>query len=387
MRLHLRLLLTFLMLVLALPNQLLAKGNFVVIIDPGHGGGDTGTPHRKCKQDEKTIALNVALRLGKLIEQNYSDVKVVYTRKTDKYPTLPDRTEIAKKNKGNLFISIHVNACPNSQARGFETYIFGTDGSSNGIKRLDEQLVEERENLDFISGKQINFDTDVDIETKIFCQAMREKHSKQSKEVAGYVQNALISALRKTSYGSSVSNRGVRGKNLFVLCYSPMPAILVELGYMSNLAEERFINTDEAQSCFAQAIYTGFTKFKRDWDKRQLSNADRTEQEVAEPEAATPAPTESHNEPKTEASKQPATTGSVSWRVQFLSSDKLLKEGSREFKGLTGVQHYRDGKVYRYTYGSAPTSKALNADLKKVQKLFPDAFPVKFDGNGNRIKN
>ena len=83
---------------LALPLQLIAKEQFTIIIDPGHGGGDYGTPHRKCKQDEKTIALNVALKLGKLIEKNYSDVKVVYTRKTDKYPSLPERTQIAKKN-------------------------------------------------------------------------------------------------------------------------------------------------------------------------------------------------------------------------------------------------------------------------------------------------
>ena len=372
---------------LALPLQLIAKEQFTIIIDPGHGGGDYGTPHRKCKQDEKTIALNVALKLGKLIEKNYSDVKVVYTRKTDKYPSLPERTQIAKKNKGDLFISIHVNACPTPSVRGFETYIFGTEGSDSGKRRVEERLVEERENLD-ISGKRVNFDTDIDIETKILCQAQREKHNKQSQEIAHAVHKNLIASLKKTSYAKNVVSRGVKAKNLFVLCYSPMPAILVELGYMSNVAEERFINTDEAQSTFANALYQGFKEYKRKWDKRQLSNQDNAKPDQqkdnakpAEQDKPKPSDQSTNDTPNQQA------TGNVVWKIQFLSTSKLLKEGSPEFKGLSPVSYYKEGDLYKYTYGSAPTSRGLNAELKKVTALFPGAFPVKFDANGNRIKN
>ncbi|MBR3540785.1 MAG: N-acetylmuramoyl-L-alanine amidase [Bacteroidales bacterium] len=311
---------------LALPLQLIAKEQFTIIIDPGHGGGDYGTPHRKCKQDEKTIALNVALKLGKLIEKNYSDVKVVYTRKTDKYPSLPERTQIAKKNKGDLFISIHVNACPTPSVRGFETYIFGTEGSDSGKRRVEERLVEERENLD-ISGKRVNFDTDIDIETKILCQAQREKHNKQSQEIAQAVHKNLIASLKKTSYAKNVVSRGVKAKNLFVLCYSPMPAILVELGYMSNVAEERFINTDEAQSTFANALYQGFKEYKRKWDKRQLSNQDNAKPDQqkdnakpAEQDKPKPSDQSTNDTPKQQA------TGNVVWKIQFLTSSKLLNE-------------------------------------------------------------
>lgn len=372
---------------LALPLQLIAKEQFTIIIDPGHGGGDYGTPHRKCKQDEKNIALNVALKLGKLIEKNYSDVKVVYTRKTDKYPSLPERTQIAKKNKGDLFISIHVNACPTPSVRGFETYIFGTEGSDSGKRRVEERLVEERENLD-ISGKRVNFDTDIDIETKILCQAQREKHNKQSQEIAQAVHKNLIASLKKTSYAKNVVSRGVKAKNLFVLCYSPMPAILVELGYMSNVAEERFINTDEAQSTFANALYQGFKEYKRKWDKRQLSNQDNAKPDQqkdnakpAEQDKPKPSDQSTNDTPKQQA------TGNVVWKIQFLTSSKLLNEGSPEFKGLSPVSYYKEGDLYKYTYGSAPKSRGLNAELKKVTALFPGAFPVKFDANGNRIKN
>ncbi len=383
-----RLLTMLTLFALALPLQLVAKEQFTIIIDPGHGGGDHGTPHRKCKQDEKTIALNVALKLGRLIERNYSDVTVVYTRKTDKYPSLPERTQIAKRNKGDLFISIHVNACPTSSVHGFETYIFGTEGSDSGKRRVEERLVEERENLD-ISGKRVNFDTDIDIETKILCQAQREKHNKQSLEIANAVHRNLIAGLKQTSYAKNVVSRGVKAKNLFVLCYSPMPAILVELGYMSNVAEERFINTDEAQSAFANALYQGFKEYKRKWDKRQLSNQDNSKPEQQPKEDVKP-----NNQDKQKPSSQPAdntpkqqATGNVVWKIQFLSTSKLLKEGSPEFKGLSPVSYYKDGDLYKYTYGSSPTSQGLNAELKKVEKLFPGAFPVKFDANGNRIKN
>lgn len=399
MRTYLSLLATLLLFTIAFPSGLWAK-DFVVVIDPGHGGGDIGTPHRKCKQDEKTIALNVALRLGRLIEGNYRDVKVVYTRKTDRYPSLPDRTQIAKKAKGDLFISIHVNACPTAGVRGFETFVFGTEGSDNGKKRIEERLVEERENLD-INGRQVNFDTDIDLDTKILCQAQREKHNKQSQDVAKYMHQSLLKGLRQTSYAKNVTDRGIKAKNLFVLCYSPMPAILVELGYMSNQAEEKFINSDEAQSCFAQALYNGFRQYKRDWDKRQLSNNGHNATQAPEaPEAKPERRAEEQPEAKpqreqrqdarpAEPQQKPQSTtnnNEVVWKIQFLSSDKLLKEGARELKGLKPVSYYREGKLYKYTYGNASSSKALNKDLQKVKKLFPEAFYVKFDAQGNRIK-
>ena len=397
----------FFILTFAQAPEAFAKGNtFTVVIDPGHGGGDIGTPHRKCKQDEKTIALNVALKLGKLIENNYSDVKVVYTRKKDIYPSLPERTQIAKKAKGDLFISIHVNAAPGTSARGFETYVFGVSGEKgkrdDEQKRLKERMEDERENLD-INGKLVNFDTDIDIETKILCQAQREKHNKQSLEFANAVQSAIISGIKQTSYKSSVNNRGVRPKNLFVLCYSPMPAVLIELGYMSNPAEERFITSDDAQNNFAQSIYSAFRTYKKNWDKRQLSN---TGNQASDPEPEKPASTPKSDKPaenpkadkpaeapntdnptETPATSKPAQgTGKTVWKIQFLLSDKVLKQGAKELKGLWPVEYYKEGNYYKYTYGNSTTQSGMNKDLQTVKKLFKDAFPVKFDSEGKKIK-
>lgn len=378
-----------------------AKNKFTVVIDPGHGGGDIGTPHRKCKQDEKVIALNVALKLGKLIEQNNSDIKVVYTRKKDVYPSLPDRTQIAKNAKGDLFISIHVNAAPDASARGFETYVFGVSGEKgkreDEQKRLKERMEEERENLD-INGKLVNFDTDIDIETKILCQAQREKHNKQSMEFANSVHNAIINGIKKTAYAKNVNNRGVRPKNLFVLCYSPMPAVLIELGYMSNAAEEKFITSDAAQDNFAQSIYYAVSNYKKNWDKRQLSNIGTVEYEEepampvveekpVKPAESKPAETSGKTADKT-ADKTSASKNSneVYWRIQFYISDTELKPNAKQLKGLSPVQYYKDGKVYKYTYGNTTSKAQMNKDLQTVKKLFKDAFPVKFDSEGNKMK-
>lgn len=377
----------------ALTDRVQAK-TFTVVIDPGHGGGDVGTPHRKCKQDEKTIALNVSLKLGKLIEQNYPDVKVVYTRKKDTYPSLPDRTQIAKNAHGDLFISIHVNAAPDKSARGFETYVFGVSGEKgkreDEQKRLKERMEDERENLD-INGKLVNFDTDIDIETKILCQAQREKHNKQSLEFAKSVQSSIISGIKTTSYAKSVNNRGVKPKNLFVLCYSPMPAVLIELGYMSNAAEEQFITSADAQSNFAQSIYSAFKTYKKNWDKRQLSNVGNVAEEPVETVVNTPVTTpvekkDNNTEVKTTQKPTDKTSPAFTWRIQFLLSEKVLAKNAKELKGLSPVSYYKEGKYYKYTYGDASTQSQMNKDLQTVKKLFKDAFPVKFDRDGNKMK-
>lgn len=411
------------------------KQKFTVVIDAGHGGGDPGTLHRKLKQDEKTIALNVALKLGRLIENNYPDVKIVYTRKTDIYPSLPERTQIAKNAKGNLFISLHVNAAGDASARGFETYVFGVSGekkkAASEQARLQERMEAERENLD-INGKAVDFDSDIDIETKILCQAQREKHNAQSQEVAEYVQNAMIAELRSSSYKSNVTNRGVKQKNIFVLCYSPMPAILVEMGYMTNRKEEAFINTSAAQDLLARSIYTGFKKYKANWDKRQLDGSSSVVEEAPAPAPATkpevkkeetkkpevkkeePKKPEAKKEepkkaePKKEEEKKPAVKkeepkkehksnntggikytkqGEVTYRIQIAVLDKQYSPTDPVFKGMQGVEFcYKDSHGYHFTVGNAKSKGELQKTIIEVRKTFPKAFVIKLDKDGNRVQ-
>lgn len=421
-------LLTILAFCLLYPAGAAAASQFVIVIDPGHGGGDIGTPKRKQKLNEKDISLKVALKLGELIKTNCPDVKIVYTRDTDVYPTLPERTRIAREAKGNLFVSIHVNAALDSSARGLETYIFGITGlagkSEAEQKRIRERTMIERENLD-IDGNQIDFENAVDLETKILCQTQREKHNRYSQEVAHYVQDNIMSGLRRSSYRNFALDRGVKQKNIFVLCYSPMPAILVELGYMSNSIEEKFLNTTEAHDLFARCIFKGCEQYYNNWKRRQLK-AD----EIASPympEPATPDPVV-YEEPKTDntvaddvkAEEQkssntptaeparpqpkdsgkgqpaaeivdvkdaiPAVPAEACYRIQFLNSPKPLKKGDPRLKGLTQIHYYKSNGSYRYTTAKGDSRSDLSLDMQNVKKLFPDAFIIQFDANGERVK-
>lgn len=387
---------------LLFPVQTIADSHFVVVIDPGHGGGDAGTAKRKFKLHEKDIALKVALKLGEMFEEKHPEIEVVYTRKTDVYPTLPQRTRIAREAKGNLFISIHVNAALDSSARGLETYVFGITGlagkSEAEQKRIRERTMQERENLD-IDGKQIDFENAVDLETKILCQTQREKHNRYSQEVAHYVQDCIMSGLRRSSYRSYAHDRGVKQKNIFVLCYSPMPAILVELGYMTNSHEERFMNTTESHELYAQCILKGCEQYYKNWKHRQLrEDESNSPNNMTIEDVKKQAAKQTDQSATMQLAEEEITTRYVKdaiplvdkkecYRIQFLSSEKKLKKGDPELLGMTtNVQYYKMGDMYRYVTGEGATKAELRYDMQNVRKLFPDAFIVHFDATGQRSK-
>lgn len=385
-----------LLLILCLPLKAAAETNFTVVIDPGHGGADPGTTHRKKKLDEKDIVLSVALKLGALLTENHKDIKVVYTRDKDVYPSFNDRTSTARKAKGDIFISIHVNAVEKSTATyGIETYVFGISGDpkkeASEQSRIRQRTMQERENLG-LDGKQVDFDKDVDLQTKILCQAQREKHNRYSLELAEIVQQSMVSNLRKSDYAYHVDDHGIRKSNLFVLCYSPMPAILVEMGYLSNPIEEAFLNTDEAQNLFAKSIYQGILKYRDNADKRKLNNQNpQQEESVTEPEKEPESPTAQPAGAQKQAQENSGTSAQTGakecYRIQFFVSPTEISNSHRNLKGVTPSYHYQRGNQWCYCCGEAQVRSDLNAELRQIKKLFPDAFIVKFDAEGKRVNN
>ena len=220
-----------------LPVSQAKEKTFTVVIDAGHGGKDPGA--RGSSINEKAINLAVALRLGSLISEKHDDVKVIYTRKTDVFIELDERANIANRNKADLFISIHTNAVKRgSSVSGTETYTLG-------LARTDENLeVAMRENSailleDNYLQKYEGFDP-TSSESYIIFEFMQNKHMEQSISLASEVQKCFASAKR--------NNRGVRQAGFLVLRKTSMPSILVELGYISNPAEERFMRTKEGQN-------------------------------------------------------------------------------------------------------------------------------------------
>ncbi|NMB49311.1 MAG: N-acetylmuramoyl-L-alanine amidase [Bacteroidales bacterium] len=329
--------------------------DFTVVIDAGHGGKDPGALGSSSR--EKDITLSVARKVGSLIEKNHNDVKVIYTRKDDSFVALDHRASVANNAKADLFISIHCNALPKRQnsPQGVETFILGLHRSKDNLEVAKKEnsviLLEE----DY-SEKYEGFNPQ-EPESYIIFEFMSDQYLKQSLHLASLVQHSLV-------HNSGRINRNVRQAGFLVLREVAMPSILIELGYISNPNDEKYLKSTTGQNSMANSIYLAFNEYKRDYDKKNriFSN---------------------------ESSKQPQNTISseneIEYRVQFLTSSRKYETDSPVFKGLSPVSCYKDGSVYKYTYGSATDLKEIITILNEVQLKFKDAFIVQFQ-NGVRIK-
>lgn len=403
----------FLLFFITCGLALSASNKFVVVIDAGHGGRDPGAVRAPYK--EKDINLGVALALGQLIENNMSDVKVVYTRKTDVFVDLDKRAQIANKAKANLFISIHTNAtdAKSTTASGADTYILGLARSAENLavaKRENSVILYE----DDYQTKYEGFDPNKP-ESNIIFEFMTNKYMEQSLQFANYIQKDFKNIARRV-------DRGVRQAGFLVLRKSSMPSVLIELGFINNNAEAKYLSSNLGQRAMATSIYSGFKKYKMDFDKKRPSAGGKsvinepkndipesfaTEEEVDSSvtnnrvvaiEKNVPQKTVDTTKAIDVAKTNPSTTAlvkepaktkpradEIEYRIQILTSDKKLPDNSSQFKGLKPVGFYRDGNMYKYTYGSTTNWNEIQNTQKQVRTKFKDAFIVKFK-NGERIK-
>lgn len=441
-----------LLLFVSLNFTLVSADKFIVVIDAGHGGKDGGAIRGTYK--EKEINLKVAQALGKLIESNMNDVKVIYTRKSDVFVDLYKRADIANKAKANLFISIHTNstAAKTTTASGADTYILG-------LARSEENLaVAKRENSVILLEDNYNkryegFDPNSP-ESNIIFEFMTDKYMEQSLQFATQVQSGFSKVAKRV-------DRGVLQAGFLVLRESGMPSVLIELGFINNPAEAKYLSSSIGQRAMASAIYSGLEKYKKDFDKKQGrtsgSIAEAPKKETTRPEkekeriedtkpvtvplssktlkdtvaksespASKPLFVSKNNKvedlpvdnskkskvetPKAESVKPKASkavtedkpvqkdvqvitpkgsktstakvaAGALEYRVQFMTGSTKLPKNAAAFKGLSPVDSYQDGGVYKYTYGST-TSEAEAANLlKEAKKKFGDAFIVRFRDN------
>jgi N-acetylmuramoyl-L-alanine amidase len=225
----------------------------LVVIDAGHGGHDPGCNGGNSK--EKEITLKIALKLGKLIEDSLKDVKVIYTRETDKFIELSERSNIANKNNADLFISIHCNANDNHSANGTETYLMGLHKSESNL------LVSKRENnvilleKDYKSNKAYDgFDPNSPAGHIIF-SLMQNAFRAQSIKFAGLVEDQFKEK-------SKLKSRGVKEAGFLVLWKSAMPGVLVETGFLSNETDRKVLAYEHGQNVIAQAIFNALKKYK-----------------------------------------------------------------------------------------------------------------------------
>lgn len=225
----------------------------VVVIDAGHGGHDPGCNGGESREKEVTLA--IALKLGKLIEDSLKDVKVVYTRKTDKFIELSERSNIANKNSADLFISIHCNANDNREANGTETYLMGLHKSESNLqvsKRENNVILLEK---DYKNNKAYEgFDPNSPAGHIIF-SLMQNAYRTQSIKFASLVESEF-------KVNSRLKSRGVKEAGFLVLWKSAMPGVLIETGFLSNASDRKVLAKDSGQQKMAFAIFNALKKYK-----------------------------------------------------------------------------------------------------------------------------
>lgn len=230
--------------------------SFVVVIDAGHGGHDPGA--LGSSSQEKGINLAVALAFGQMIEKNDPNVKVIYTRKTDKYLTLQERADVANNAHADLFLCVHSNANNNPEATGAETYTLGlTKSKSNLDVAMRENSVILLEDDYKVKYEGFNPKS---VDSYIMFECIQDKYLDKSVQIASDIQKSFADAGRK--------DRGVRQAGFWVLHKTAMPSILVEVGYITNPEEEHFLNSTVGQQKIATAIYTSFEKFRKEYARK-----------------------------------------------------------------------------------------------------------------------
>lgn len=324
-----------------------------VVIDAGHGGRDPGTISPNGKYKEKEITLSVALKLGALIKSKHPNIEVIYTRNKDVAVPLNKRTEIANKNKADLFISIHVNGVTSRSPSGSETFVMGTDKSNSNFQvTMLENSVILLEGDDYESHYE-GFNPN-DPESYIIFTLLQNAHLEQSLNMASLVQKHLIKGPIKV-------NRGIKQAPFLVLWKTSMPSVLIELGFISNPKDLKILANKKEHSVLASLIYNAFEEYRKKYDKG-YQNLDYITASKT-------------NSQKIQESNQ------LHYRVQILSVNKTIPSNSRELKGEKNVEYLKKNSLYKYTIGKFKTRQEATAALKEIRKNFPQAFIIKVNNN------
>lgn len=324
-----------------------------VVIDAGHGGRDPGAVGKNSR--EKDINLSIALKLGRLIERNMKDVKVIYTRKTDVLIPLHKRTKIANDNQADFFISIHCNSNTSNRIYGAETYVMGLHKSQDNLEvaKLENSSILQEDNYsDYYEGFNPN-----SAEAYIIFSLYQNAYLDHSLDLAARIQ-------KQFKERTSLRDRGVLQAGFLVLYRATMPGILVETGYISNVNDEKYLLSDRGQSNIASSIYRALKEYKIAHEK----TIGTTSQMAVEHEV----------DDAVKADK-------IVFRVQFLSSATKINLNSKRFRGLKDLFEYEQYGTYKYCSGGSKDFSEMNRLKLKLQKAkFKDAFVVAFQ-DGNRI--
>ena len=365
--------LAFLLIIIAIGGVANAQSSkFKVVLDAGHGGKDFGALYNG--HIEKNIALTVAQKVGKILEKD-KNIEVIYTRKTDVFIELIERTNIANRADANIFVSIHCNATANTTASGTETFVMGVTKNAsnleaakkeNQVVTLEPDYKEKYEGYDPKSPQ-----------TMIGMTLMQEEYLENSINLAAKIQDNFTDKLKS-------KNRGVKQAQFLVLHKAYMPRVLVEMGFISNPEEGVYLDSENGQNEIADAIATAIVNYKNVYyGSGSIVEDDRPSQKVetkVEPKASpkSQAPKEVAVE-KTAEVKESASSKGVVFKVQLAVSGTKLETVPHNFNGLNQISMEPVNNLYRYMYGEARSydeAKGLLAQAK--EKGYTTAFVIAF---------
>ena len=325
-----------------------------VVIDPGHGGKDPGTMGTKrYKIYEKDIALDISLKLGKYIEQKFPEIEVVYTRKTDVFLELWERTKIANDRNADLFISIHCDGFKNSEPSGASVFVMG-------MSKLKANLdVAMRENSviyleDNFKEKYDGFDPK-SAESYIVFSLMQNTYLDQSILFAQNIDKQFVEiANRKT--------RGVKQAPFYVISRANMPSVLIETGFLTNPQEEDYLHTESGKDDIALSIFIAFENYKKEIEEIEMAS------EVNNMEVI--------NSDLDEVSKE-FHNNEIHYKIQLgMFIEPMLNTDL--FNGIDVIEHFSNG-TYRYLVSASSDKKhADRLKLKYRSGKFPGAFIIAF---------
>lgn len=353
-----------------------------VVIDPGHGGKDPGALGKSRNMHEKHIVLAVAKKLGDKIKAAYPDVKVIYTRSTDIFIGLHERAMVARRNNADLFISIHCNGSSSSSACGSSVHILGQN-SNNSRNKTDyferNMSVAQRENAVIV------LEEDYKTKYQSFDPSSPESYISHQLQWMAYYESSLLFASEVVDNlikHPLTPRKIVVDQDIFqVLVEANMPAVLLELAFVTNPNEYRYLSSEAGQNEIAGRLFKAFKSYKTKFDASV--NVSVSQQSVPKP-AAEPAVKEQKEEPAAGPQNEQHRFG-----IQIMGLGRKLSKGDSAFKGLDIYSVKEENStIYKYIYGSFDSEDKAREALPAVRKKFPEAFVVGIEGNKViRVKN
>ena len=362
----------------------------VVLIDPGHGGKDWGASMGNAK--EKDIVLDIALKLGNTIKNNFPDIKIIYTRETDVFIPLYERANIANKSEADLFISIHVNAVNQRSIKGAETFVLGQHRSKDNLevaKKENSVILLEND----YDTKYEGFDPNSP-ESYIMFELVQNEYLDQSVMFASDIQDELRRLAKRV-------DRSVKQAGFLVLRRTTMPSVLIETGFLSHTEERNFLISESGKTKIATSIFNAFKKYKTKIEAKSSFNL-ISENKTSTTNKNNIKPTEEKkiiSEPIVEKQKvkidkpvevvekpikkeiKVTETSTISFAVQIMALRRKLEIKSENFKGEKNIFIIESEDINRYYSGKYNLHSEAQTEMKRLQDKYPGAFLVAFENN------